>query len=227
MKKERNHTFFVYIMKYFIDDNLTPLSTEELTEELQHVSDQRKGKVMKFRFESGKMQSLRAYQLLQKLLREEYGITTPPVFKELENGKPVIIGHEDIHFNLSHCKHAVACAVSDKPIGIDIERVNDKLNESLIKYVFSEREQEMILNASGLSKEGLLQTPQIMFTQLWTKKEALVKLTGRGISGKEQLVPILEDWHNGTSDYDFITKQSTDNRWICSICYRKEDIRKD
>ena len=206
-------------MKYSIDENLTPLSEEELQKELQSVSDERKEKILKFRFDSGKMQSLRAYQLLQKLLLEEYSISTIPHLKESENGKPVIEGLEGIHFNLSHCKSGVACVVNDQPIGIDIESIPEKINEDLVRYVFSEREQEMILEAKGTDKQGIEQSPQTMFATLWTQKEAFVKMTGIGIKGNKQLIPLLEDWHNGTSDYDFITIHSPENKWICSICF--------
>lgn len=183
-------------MRYLIDDNMTPMTEEQFKDCLSRVSAQRREKVLKYKFASGREQSLRAYMLLQQLLKEEYGITEPPVFRELENGKPVIIGHEDIHFNMSHCKNAVACAVSDKPIGIDVERIQDKVNESLAQYVLNEKELEDI-------------TP-LKFARLWTMKEAVVKLTGRGITGKEQLRPLLNDYYNGKSPWQIITKDFPD-----------------
>ena len=183
-------------MRYLIDDNMTPMTEEQFNDCLSRVSAQRREKVLKYKFPAGREQSLKAYMLLQQLLKEEYGITEPPVFRELENGKPVIIGHEDIHFNMSHCKNAVACAVSDKPIGIDVERIQDKVNESLAQYVLNEKELEDI-------------TP-LKFARLWTMKEAVVKLTGRGITGKEQLRPLLNDYYNGKSPWQIITKDFPD-----------------
>lgn len=191
-------------MRYLIDDNMTPMTEEQFKDCLSRVSAQRREKVLKYKLASGREQSLRAYMLLQQLLKEEYGITEPPVFRELENGKPVIIGHEDIHFNMSHCKNAVACAVSDKPIGIDVERIQDKVNESLAQYVLNEKELEDI-------------TP-LKFARLWTMKEAVVKLTGRGITGKEQLRPLLNDYYNGKSPWQIITKDFPD--YVVSIAKR-------
>lgn len=179
-------------MRYLIDEITTPMTDEQFNDCLSKVSEQRREKVLMYKFAAGREQSLRAYMLLQQLLKEEYGITEPPIFRELENGKPVIIGHEDIHFNMSHCKYAVACAISNKPIGIDIERIQEKVNESLAVYVLNEKELEDI-------------TPE-KFTRLWTMKEAVVKLTGRGITGKEQLRPLLNDYHNGKSPWQIVTK---------------------
>lgn len=211
-------------MKYYIDDNLSPISQEQLLCELQSVSQQRKEKVLKFRYDSGRLQSLKAYQLLQKALKEEYGINEPPVFIEQENGKPVIEGHEDIHFNISHCKSGVACAIGNEPIGIDIENIPADLKDGLLEYVFSEEEHDMVQKAKGTDAEGNELSPTIMFARLWTMKESLVKLTGRGITGKEQLVPLLNNWHKGTSDYDFIIRQDASKGWVCSICFRKENL---
>lgn len=179
-------------MRYLIDDNMTPMTEEQFNDCLSKVSEQRREKVLRYKFASGREQSLKAYMLLQRLLKEEYGITEPPIFRELENGKPVIVGHEDIHFNMSHCKYAVACAVNDSPVGIDVERIQDTVKQSLAEYVLSDRE--------------LIDLTPLKFARLWTMKEAVVKLTGRGITGREQLRPLLNDYHNGKSPWQIITK---------------------
>ena len=191
-------------MRYLIDDNMTPMTEGQFNDCLSKVSEQRREKVLKYKFQAGREQSLRAYMLLQRLIKEEYGITEPPVFRELENGKPVIIGHEDIHFNMSHCKYAVACAVSNEPVGIDVERIQEKVNDDLAKYVLSDDELKDI-------------TP-LKFTRLWTMKEAVVKLTGRGITGKEQLRPLLSNFHKGNSPWQIITKEFPEKKYVVSIC---------
>ncbi len=183
---------------------MTPMTEGQFNDCLSKVSEQRREKVLKYKFQAGREQSLRAYMLLQRLIKEEYGITEPPVFRELENGKPVIIGHEDIHFNMSHCKYAVACAVSNEPVGIDVERIQEKVNDDLAKYVLSDDELKDI-------------TP-LKFTRLWTMKEAVVKLTGRGITGKEQLRPLLSDFHKGNSPWQIITKEFPEKKYVVSIC---------
>ena len=180
------------------------MTEEQFNYCLSKVSEQRREKVQKYKFSAGREQSLRAYMLLQRLLKEEYGIIEPPVFRELENGKPVIVGHEDIHFNMSHCKYAVACAVSNEPVGIDVERIMEKVNDDLAKYV--------------LSDEELKDLTPLKFTRLWTMKEAVVKLTGRGITGKEQLRPLLDDFHKGNSPWQIITKEFPEKKYVVSIC---------
>lgn len=204
----RRESRFLGMIKYKIIDNMEPWSEERFQQELALVSEQRREKVLRYRFAAGRQQSLMAYRLLQSLLLEVYGIEEPPVFRELENGKPVIVGHEDIHFNLSHCKHGVACAVSDEPVGIDIESIPSELKDSLVEYIFSEREQQMLRSSAS---------PTLLFAQLWTMKEAVVKLSGRGLTGKEQLRPLLEPYHFGNSPWKFISLDNPSLGFACCL----------
>jgi phosphodiesterase/alkaline phosphatase D-like protein len=49
-------------------------------------------------------------------------------------------------------------------------------------------------------------------------KEAVVKLTGRGITGKEQLRPLLDDFHKGKSPWQIITKDFPEKNYVVSVC---------
>lgn len=201
------------MLRYRINDDMTPWSEERMEEILSLVSLQRREKALKLRHKSGRQQSLMAYRLLQELLEEVYGITEPPVFRLLENGKPVISGHEDIHFNMSHCRNGVACAVSDRPIGIDIESIPQEIKKGLAEYVFNDYELQM-LEASP--------SPTLVFTRLWTMKEAVVKLSGRGLTGKEQLRPLLQEYHTGSDTWHFHTIEKQEKGYVCTIAEGKE-----
>ena len=133
--------------------------------------------------------SLAAYRLLQYALRLEYGIMEPPVFEYGEHGKPYIVGHPDIHFNISHCKEAVLCVTSPRPVGVDVESIRS-FKDSLVEYTMNPQEIAQIEQATR---------PDVEFIRLWTMKEAVLKLTGEGISkdlktvltGKEQVQTIV------------------------------------
>ena len=118
------------------------------------LSEQRREQCLKFRHELGRQTCAAAYLLLCEALRKEYGITEKPVFEYGEHGKPTISGHPEIHFN------------------VDIESIH-RYSESLARYVMSDKEMEQILHAEN---------PALVFTQLWTRKEAAVKRSGYGIS---------------------------------------------
>ena len=155
-------------MIYLNDD----IAGFDLERALPLLSDQRREQALKFRYELGRKTSAMAYLLLCEGLRREYGITERPLFEYGEHGKPSIVGHPELHFNLSHCREAVVCAVSDRPVGVDVECFRE-YKESLVRYTMNDEEVERIVHA---------ERPEEEFIRLWTMKEAKVKLTGQGIS---------------------------------------------
>ena len=136
------------------------------------LSEQRREQCLKFKHELGRKTCAAAYLLLREALRKEYGIEETPIFEYGEHGKPTIVGHPDIHFNLSHCREAAICVVGDHPVGVDVESIH-RYSESLARYTMNDDEMEQILHADN---------PAVVFTRLWTRKEAVVKLSGHGIS---------------------------------------------
>lgn len=135
------------------------------------LSDQRREQALKFKHEQGRKTCAAAYLLLCEGLRKEYGITEKPVFEYGEHGKPFILGHPDIHFNLSHCKEAAICVISNRPVGVDIESIRE-YKESLARYTMNDSELTQIMQSNNPAQE---------FICFWTKKEAVLKLSGEGI----------------------------------------------
>ena len=165
------------------------------------LSAQRREQALKFKHELGRKQCALAYLLLCKGLRQEYGITERPVFEYSEHGKPQIVGHPDIHFNISHCREAVLCVVSDRSVGCDIESIRE-YKESLARYTMNDTELEKILHSPH---------PEQAFIRLWTMKEALLKLTGEGI--RNDIKDVL------TGQESFETVENTERGYIYSILY--------
>ena len=158
-----------------IDDHINDF---DLQQALTQISEQRREQALRYKHEHGQRTCVLAYLLLKKALKQEFGINENPIFEYGEHGKPSIVGRPDIFFNLSHCREAVACAVSSQPIGIDIESVG-RYRESVARYAMNDEEILQIQHA---------QQPEVMFTRLWTMKEARLKLTGEGISRDMKLV---------------------------------------
>ena len=156
-------------MKILVSENIWDFDLEAA---LKEISAQRREQALKFKYEQGQRLCVLAYQLLKKGLQQEYGITENPVFVYNEHGKPSIEGHPEICFNLSHCKEAAICAVSNKPIGVDIESSHE-LKDSLVNYTMNDDEKAEIAGSHN---------PAATFIRLWTMKEATAKLTGTGIT---------------------------------------------
>lgn len=172
----------------------------DLEAALAEISEQRREQALKFKHEQGKRLCVLVYQLLKQGLREEYGITDNPVFEYNEHGKPSIVGHPDIYFNLSHCKHAAVCVVGDHPVGIDVESIRE-YKESLARYTMNDEEFQQIVSSDH---------PNEAFIRLWTMKEATMKLIGTGISN--DLKQVL------TASYKYTTVVDDQRRYIYTVC---------
>lgn len=155
-------------MKIYIDENINDFDLEEA---MTLLSEQRREQVARYKLEGPRRQAVAAYLLLRKALREMYGIYDAPVFEYDANGKPSILGHPEIFFNLSHCRKAVACVVADSPVGIDVEETC-RFSDSIARYTLDDEEYESVVKADN---------PSQAFIRLWTMKEALLKYTGEGL----------------------------------------------
>ena len=171
----------------------------DLEAALQEISPQRRELALKFRHEQGQRLSVLAYLLLKRGLREMYGITENPVFEYGEHGKPSIVGHPEIFFNLSHCKEAVVCAIGDQHVGIDVESIRE-YKEGLVRYTMNDEEVHLIESSDN---------PAAAFIRLWTMKEATLKLVGTGISNDMKTVI-------DTTEYKYTTVIR--QRYIYTVC---------
>lgn len=202
------------------------MTSAELEAALQSLPEWRREKAMRFKFEGGRRECACSFLLLKDMLRDIYGITDDITFDYNEHDKPFIHQHPDIHFNISHCRHAVACAVSapplapdtpltphtpltpdtpdtpNTPVGIDIE-CTGRYKDGIAEYTCSAEELHTIRTSDD---------PDLAFTRLWTMKESLLKLIGTGIT--DNLKNILHEYHDRVN---FQTIYSPTLSYVCTI----------
>ena len=145
------------------------ISNLDLSKAYGLLPENRKNKVDYFRFLKDKKLSSGAYLLLNKLLHDEK--ISGPVFKKGKYGKVYISNYENIYFNMSHSGKFVACTISDKEVGVDIELIDDEIDLNIAKHYFYNSEYENILNAKN---------PKDEFFKYWVLKESYMKYTGLG-----------------------------------------------
>ena len=104
----------------------------------------------------------RAWPLLAAAVRLCWGWEElPPVERSLR-GKPLFAGDAGRWFSLSHSEGLALCALSDAPVGVDVEVVRPR-RPGLPAYVLSEVEREEF--------DGSWED----FYRLWTRKESWCK----------------------------------------------------
>ena len=92
-----------------------------------------------------------------------------------EYGKPAL--DATLHFNMSHSHGLALLAITEgRQIGVDVEHVRaDFATEDIARHFFSHSEVESF---GRLQKEEQVAA----FFRCWTRKEAFIKATGRGLS---------------------------------------------
>ena len=153
-----------------IFDDMSQITENEVQRLLPLVDAQRREMALRYKFLFGQYACLKSWTMLKELLE-------PLKISDLkmdynEHSKPYFVHHPEVFFNLSHCKNGIAVVVDNAPVGIDIESFHRE-NEALVQRTMNADEIEVIRSAS---------CPTAAFTQLWTMKEAVVKLRGTGIT---------------------------------------------
>ena len=111
-------------------------------------------------------------ELLGRMYREETGEECPEI-AIADRGKPYFL-NGIWHFSISHTKKHVFCALSRRPVGLDAEEMDRKVDLRLAEKILSESE-KCRFDAAKDKQAALL--------RLWVLKEAATKLTGEGLRG--------------------------------------------
>ncbi len=161
-------------MNVYFTHNIKDVTPQEVERDLELLPAWRREIALGFKNQLGRVQCVKAYLLLDKALREVWGLDgREQEFVYGPHGKPSLKAHPECHFNLSHSKQSVMCVVHDQPVGCDMEVVRPSLNMLLVRKTMNDSEMDQILQSPE---------PTVEFARLWTMKEAVVKLTGQGLT---------------------------------------------
>ena len=117
-----------------------------------------------------------------------------------ENGKPLLVTNDPIHFSITHSSEHIAVAFSRNRVGLDLEKVREVDGAALAARFFSPEESAWV----GKSKD-----PNLFF-KLWTCREAAIKADGRGIS---KVLAITSVTDAGGENSDPLEVRIGDERW--------------
>lgn len=173
--------------------------------QMEHfISGERLEKTGRYVFQKDRKLSIGAELLLRYALIQLNIFN--PVFRHDNYGKPFLVNHPQVHFNLSHSEEYVACAVSDSPVGVDIEQVHD-IDLNIAQHYFFGSEYQHIQNSA---------LKQRTFFELWVLKESYMKMTGLGFR-----LP-LDEFSIDIQNSSHIQKSPRDNSARIRVQSRKE-----
>lgn len=162
------------MLKIYIINKKNPLNEREFEYLLKFVQAEKKERILK-QIKKENADNMLLGDILAKIaVKKAFGIDiADQSISYSMKKKPYLENYKNVYFNISHSYNRIACAVSDKPVGIDIEKIR-KYNKSVAKRVCSKNELDKI--EISVDKDD-------KFTQIWTKKEAVLKMSGSGIVG--------------------------------------------
>lgn len=104
-----------------------------------------------------------------------------------ENKKPNIKGSTHLHYNVSHSGDYVLIAVSPSPVGVDVELPDAKIDpDEIMQVSYSKPEIDHVHQSANRLQA---------FYTLWTRKEALLKATAKGIDNTLKFIPCIDGFH--------------------------------
>ncbi len=194
---------------------ISDFTNEEYKKYFEMMSDTRKSAILRLRFDGDKKRSILGEALARKAISKKCNIAEKDIlFHREDYGKP-FCANADIHFSISHSKEMVACAISEKKIGIDIERMR-KLETRIARISCTEKDLQYVFGFNGIPKEfddGSL----LRFFRLWTAKEAYFKFQGTGIVKLKDISYI---------DIEKLCKTKIDNDYMITV-YEESNEQKE
>lgn len=131
----------------------------------------------RFRFPQHRQRFIIARGMLREILSTYTQISPQDIiFSYGPRGKPYLSGsHAHLQFNVSHSDDVAVYALTQNvEIGVDIQKIEDKFNDSVAKRFFSQQEYADLMQLSAAERPTA-------FCYLWACKEALIKAVGEGL----------------------------------------------
>lgn len=167
------------------------------------LSAEEKKKTQYFKYTRDRNHFVASHGILRQILAAYMGCAPCELsYGYTKFGKPFLLKQKDekkINFNMTHTSDTVCIVVSGKDeVGIDLEQVRSSLDwYNIAKQYFSRNELLYLESLSDIEQTNA-------FFLMWTRKEAMLKASGVGLSGLEELE-------------DFSVTSSTDKHTLISF----------
>lgn len=166
----------------------------------------------RFRFDRDRGRFVSSHVFLRRILGAYLGIGPEAVeFDYGAQGKPVLrdgCGHLKLQFSLAHSEGLTVIAIGWEPMGIDVEKVRRIEDcESLARRHFSRREQEALLVLPAELRYRA-------FYVCWTRREAILKAGGTGLSALCSLHDVEFDLAGGVHRVRMQDEGASKTDWI-------------
>lgn len=215
------------------EKNFTPLNRNEvhawlvdsvsdhnkISNFLSSFNEDEKKRASRFVFEKDRYQYISAHGALRDVLSRYVGIDASQVqFRKSITGKPFLSKpHTNLEFNISHSGDKILIGIAHSPLGVDIEMIkNNFAFDEVSNVYFSEKEKTGIKTSVK---------PQETFLRFWTRKEAILKASGSGISEEITRIIVCDRINNSILPQDYHVNSFRQQGFLAAIASRNAPHR--
>lgn len=189
--------------------DISAATEDEFTLWYSQMSEEKKLAADRLQNKEKRLSKIAADALCRKAVSENCGIPCNEIiFGTAEKGKPFAVNAE-IRFNVSHSGKMVVCAISDKEIGIDIEKIRTVNHRAAERFATESEIDYINSEADG-------------FFKIWTLKEAYFKCIGTGLGADIKSVSFNISENEiicSEQGFNCFFKEIADG-YICSVCIK-------
>ena len=185
------------------------LTQEDFNSLLPLVSSEKQDRIKRFHFFRDAQNCLLGDILSRFEICRATGISNRQLeFSVNAYGKPFLVDNHHVHFNISHAGHYVSCAISDEPVGVDVELIKT-VDLKIAERFFAPDETAYIMGDESKQR----------FYEVWTKKESRIKWEGLGLSKSLPSFSVFEK-----NEQLIYHKALQNDEVICHVCSAKDEM---
>lgn len=163
------------MIEIFASNINNKVSEQKYKDFIHRISNEKRKRITNFHYKEDLLRSLYGDIIIRSQAINKKRIhNSDIIFEYNEYGKPFIMGLSNFEFNISHSGDWVVCAVGEKKIGIDIEKMSNPIIDVAMNFFSNYEFNEL------MQKRDEEQTDY--FFDLWTLKESYIKWRGNGLS---------------------------------------------
>ena len=208
--------------------DVSDMTEKQIEGYLAELSEYRRGKVNKLRYEKDKKLSVAAGILLDRALKECHLAEKDCHYQVMEHGKICIADHPEIVFNISHSGQFAALIfhkgrIDGLSCGIDIEMIQGG-REKIVNRLFSKTDREQYKKLEPFEADEY-------FARVWTRMESFGKMTGKGLDFSDPVQKNVMDHGKMEKENIFfrearITDKAGQKYNLC-VCSNQESLLED
>ena len=169
--------------------HISKITNEEYNYYFSLMNKEKQQKVLAYKNIKDQMRTVAGEMLARRMISKYCNVVSEDIYFETGcYGKPNA-KRLNVEFNISHSEEMVVCAISDNPVGIDVEMIQP-IGINILHKLCTDVDLEYILgiNATGIHMPSKFDEQQLYrFYEVWTAKEAYFKCIGTGIKNLKSI----------------------------------------